>query len=445
MKSQAETSLYLQIAEEMAEAIKLGSLLAGHKLPSIRKTAGNRGISINTVLAAYRQLEDRGLVEVRPQSGYYVRAKLAEVQKSQMVKSTAVASPKTEVLDLLDIAFAAQQNPAFTNISLACPRGGDFYPAKKLAQILNKLLKDKPNMIESYALPPGSSRLRQQIARRALDMGMRLDADSIILTHGCMEALQLVLRTVTKAGDCVGLESPTYYYLLPLLASLGLKTVEIPTDPQRGISLEAVEMLLLEKKIDVLLVMLSIQNPLGCSMTVPDKKRLADLVNKYQIPLIEDGIYAELFFSGSQPPSVKSFDANGWVIFCTSFTKTLAPDFRVGWMSGGRFNEQLRRIKAVSSMTESAVLTETLAIFLETGGYDHHLRLLRRRYKHQVEEARGLVERYFPDGTKATMPSGGFVFWVELPEQVDSMALFQAALSEQLDFRGAVFPQWTLP
>ena len=264
-----------------------------------------------------------------------------------------------------------------------------------------------------------------------MTLGMLLEPGDVVLTHGCMEALQLALRVTTKPGDCVGLESPTYFYLLPLLASLGLKALEIPTDPQLGLSLDALELLLNEKRLNAVIAMPTVQNPLGCTMPLAAKKRLARLMNDHQVPLIEDGLYAEIQFGGALSPAVKAFDRDGWVLFCSSFTKTLAPDFRVGWICGGRFHEALRKLKAVSSMSESQLLSETLATFLESGGYDHHLRNLRKRYAAQVDEARALIARHFPRGTLATQLAGGFVFWSNFPG-VDSVALFHQLLEEQI-------------
>ncbi|WP_420888588.1 PLP-dependent aminotransferase family protein [Chromobacterium amazonense] len=261
---------------------------------------------------------------------------------------------------------------------------------------------------------------------------MTLQPDNIILTHGCMEALQLALRAVTRHGDAVGLESPTYFNLLPLLASLGLKAVEIPTDPQTGLSIDAVEVLLAEQRIQALVAMPNVHNPLGCCMPLDNKKRLAKLVNQYQVPLIEDALYAELQFADTLAPAVKAFDADGWVIVCASYTKTLAPDFRIGWMEGGRFDAALRKLKFASSVAQPAVLAETLGAFLESGGYDHHLRTLKRRYAAHVEKVRGLIARHFPAGTRATQPQGGFLIWLELPEGCDSVALFHAAMAEKI-------------
>jgi DNA-binding transcriptional MocR family regulator len=422
---------YLQLADTLAEAIRRGTLLPGSRLPSVRRCAQTHSVSINTVVAAYRTLEDRGLIEARPQSGFYVRSTLPALKMTSQ-PSGRIEPPADDVLALIDTVFAAQQNSAFTNISLACPQTADFYPGGKLGRMLSSQLRRQPNLIGQYALPPGSLRLRQQIARRAMTLGMLLEPGDITLTHGCMEALQLALRATTKPGDCIGLESPTYFYLLPLLASLGLKALEIPTDPQLGLSLDALELLLNERRLNAVIVMPTVQNPLGCTMPLAAKKRLARLMNDHQVPLIEDGLYAEIQFGSALSPAVKSFDREGWVLFCSSFTKTLAPDFRIGWISGGRFNEALRKLKAVSSMSESQLLSETLATFLESGGYDHHLRNLRKRYAAQVDEARALIAQHFPRGTRATQPAGGFVFWVEFPAGVDSVTLFHQLLEEQI-------------
>ena len=211
---------YLQLADTLAEAIRRGTLQPGDRLPSVRRCAQTHRVSINTVVSAYRTLEDRGLIEARPQSGFYVRSTLPAL-KMASAPSSRIEPPADDVLALIDTVFAAQQNPAFTNIALACPQTSDFYPGGKLGRMLSSQLRRQPGLIGQYPLPPGSLRLRQQIARRSMTLGMLLEPGDVVLTHGCMEALQLALRVTTKPGDCVGLESPTYFYLLPLLASPG--------------------------------------------------------------------------------------------------------------------------------------------------------------------------------------------------------------------------------
>lgn len=422
---------YRQLAAELAEAIDRGSLPAGARLPSVRVCAAQHALSLNTVTAAYRLLEDRGLIEARPQSGYYVRSSLPALQRPLRARPSGVRS-SGELDELMSVVLQCQQREDHVDLALACPRGEMFYPGAKLARLTAALLRRQPQLVGRYALPPGSLRLRTQIARRAKLLGMDLAADDILLTHGAMEALQLALRAVTRAGDTVGIESPSYFNLYPLLASLGLRALEIPTHPQHGLALDALELLLEEKRLQAIVAMPTVHNPLGCSMPLAAKRRLAELVNRHRVPLIEDALYAELQFVEPLQPTVKAFDSEGWVMVCASYTKTLAPDYRIGWLEAGRFAETVRKLKFSSTVAESLLLGETVGAFLESGGYDHHMRALRRRYAAQVDAVRGLIARHFPAGTRATQPAGGFLLWLELPASVDSLALFHAALAERI-------------
>lgn len=422
---------YRQLAAELAEAIDRGSLPAGARLPSVRACAAQHALSLNTVTAAYRLLEDRGLIEARPQSGYYVRSSLPALQRPLRARPSGVRA-SGELDELMSVVLQCQQREDHVDLALACPRGEMFYPGAKLARLTAALLRRQPQLVGRYALPPGSLRLRTQIARRAKLLGMDLAADDILLTHGAMEALQLALRAVTRAGDTVGIESPSYFNLYPLLASLGLRALEIPTHPQHGLALDALELLLEEKRLQAIVAMPTVHNPLGCSMPLAAKRRLAELVNRHRVPLIEDALYAELQFVEPLQPTVKAFDSEGWVMVCASYTKTLAPDYRIGWLEAGRFAETVRKLKFSSTVAESLLLGETVGEFLESGGYDHHMRALRRRYAAQVDAVRGLIARHFPAGTRATQPAGGFLLWLELPASVDSLALFHAALAERI-------------
>ncbi|MBT0721999.1 PLP-dependent aminotransferase family protein [Tatumella sp. TA1] len=422
---------YQQLADEFATLIHQGKIKAGQRLPAIRRVAQTHQVSVNTVLSAWQRLENRGLVEARPQSGFYVRSVLAEVAASAP-KQLKPRQLGREKMALIEAAFSAQRNPAYTNISLACPQHEDFFPTAKLAKISASLLRRKPDIISTYALPNNGEPLREQIAKRTLYSGLSISAEEIIITHGCSEAIQLALRVITSPGDCIGIESPTYFFLFPLLAELGLKAVEIPTDPRTGIKMDVLELMLKEKRISALLTIPTVHNPLGFTTSVADKKRLAHLAQQYKLPIIEDGIYSELQFQSPPSPAIKSFDKEGWVIYCTSFTKTLAPDFRIGWMMAGRFHEAVSRLKGLSTLGESALLTNTLAEFLANGGYDHHLRSLRRRYASNMDKVRDMISRYFPEGTQATRPTGGFVFWAELPGEINTVDLFEQLLNERI-------------
>ena len=429
MDSPVQTPLYQSFADELRGAMNDGRLPAGARLPSVREASRSRGLSINPVLAAYRHLEARGLVEARPQSGYFVRSRLAAPPPPRFAGRSAPArAAEAAVLNRIAAVVAAQSDPENVDLSLACPKGSDFYPGERLARHLADTMRRQPHLITDYALPPGPLRLRREIARHALALGVNMAADDVVLTNGCMEALQFALRTVTRPGDAVALESPTYFNLIPLCERLGLRTIEVPTHPGSGMSMDALEMLLAEKRVAAVVCMPNVHNPLGTSMPLEAKRRLAALANEYRVPVIEDALYAELQYATPLQPAVKAFDSDGWVILCASYSKTLAPGFRVGWMEAGRFQREVADLKFCSSVSQPAVVCEALGAFLESGAYEQHLRRLRRTYAGQIDRLRGLIDDAFPAGTRATEPTGGFLVWVELPEGCSAERLFDDAL-----------------
>ncbi|AUL99671.1 MAG TPA: PLP-dependent aminotransferase family protein [Pseudothauera hydrothermalis] len=425
-----QTPLYQAFADELRGAMADGRLPAGARLPSVREAARSRGLSINTVLAAYRHLEARGLVEARPQSGYFVRSRLPAPPAPRFAARPTPARPaKTAVLNRIATVIAAQSNANNVDLSLACPKGSDFYPGDKLARIIADTARRHPELLTDYALPPGSLRLRREIARHALDLGVSMTAEDVILTNGCMEALQFALRTVTRAGDAIAVESPTYFNLIPLAEALGLRTIEVPTDPGSGMSMDALELLLSERRVSAVVTMPNVHNPLGISMPQTAKRRLAALAAEYRVPVIEDALYAELQYAVPLQPAVKAFDRDGWVILCASYSKTLVPGIRAGWMEAGRFQREVADLKFCSSVAQPAVTCEALGVFLENGGYAQHMRRLRRTYAGQIDRLRGLIDQVFPAGTRATEPTGGFLVWVELPPGCDADRLFDEALA----------------
>jgi len=241
-----------------------------------------------------------------------------------------------------------------------------------------------------------------------------------------MEAINLCLRAVTRPGDLVALESPTYFGFLQILQSLGLRALEIPTHPRSGISLEALELALAEHPVRALLVMPNVSNPIGATMSDASKKRLVELLAQKSVPLIEDHIYADLHFGPISPKAAKAYDRSGNVMLCGSFSKTLSPGLKVGWIVPGRWRDALRMLKFVASGGQNELVELAVAELVESGGYERSLRSLRRRFESQVDAARGIIAEAFPRGTRVTRPSGGYILWLELPKSCDTVALFEA-------------------
>lgn len=424
-------TLYYQLAEELAQAISSGVLQTGEKLPSIRKLSSQRQVSLTTVMEAYRELEDRGYIEARPQSGFYVRAQrgfaMPELTQPPQKPSEVVIDP------LLQPAELARLHDIKVDFGLAI-LSPKLYPNVQLQRILAQVTRHEPELISDYGKPQGDLELRRQIARRSLAWGGHVDAEEVLITHGGLEALNLCLRAVTQPGDVVAIESPAYFGLLQILESFRLKALEIPTHPQTGISIEALELATRNGGVKACVLLPNFSNPLGSLMPDDNKRRLVEILSERNIPLIEDDIYGEFCYHGDRPRPAKAFDRTGNVMQIGSFTKVVAPSFRVGWVTTGRFQRKLEDLKFINTYSTSSPLQRAIAKFLESGGYDHHLRRLRRACADQVTSAVAAIQRFFPSDSRLHVPQGGYVLWVELNTAVDTLQLLQRALADGISF-----------
>jgi DNA-binding transcriptional MocR family regulator len=430
MKPVYETVLYESVARDISALVAAGTLLPGDRVPSVRHLSRQKRVSISTVLQAYQVLENQGVIEARPQSGYYVRPPL-RLAAEPAISNPPNAPKPVGVHELVSRVLAAGHDPRVVKLGAAFP-GPELMPAARLQRMLAATARRHPDALTTYAVPPGRIELRRQIARLALDWGCNFAADDVIVTTGCMEALNLCLRAVAKAGAIVALESPTYFGLLQIIESLGMRALEIPTHPRTGISLEALALACDREDVKACLVMSTVSNPLGSIMPDAAKKRLVQMCAKRGIPLIEDLVYGDIHFGTAAPRSLKAYDRHGTVMTCSSFSKTLAPGFRVGWTAPGRYRERVEQLKFVSSVGNPELLQLTVAEFLANGGYGRQLRSLRRALESRIEAARRAVFEHFPAGSRTTRPAGGFVLWVELPEGADSLALYDSAMDERI-------------
>lgn len=423
--------LYVELADSLQQLIEQGTLRAGHRIPSVRRMALQRGVSISTVLQAYTVLENRGYLEARPQSGYYVKPRLPfEIPEPRIARPMAKPA-YVSTSDLTADFLARASDPACLQLGAACP-DASLFPAQKLARLLGSVARNEPSLIGRYALNWAYEPLTREIARRYLQAGVALSHEEVVITVGCTEALNLALRAVTKPGDSIALETPAYFGILELIQSLNLRVLEIPTDSREGLSLDALREALASNDVKALFVMPSFQNPLGSCMPDEKKGKLYELLCTYDIPAIEDDIYGDIHFSEKRPKPLKAWDRDGRVMLCSSFGKTLAPGLRVGWIFPGRWLDKVRRLKFTNTLGTPVVLQKTIANFLRDGGYDHHLRSIRRAYQNQLHLFSQAILRNFPAGTRLSRPHGGFVLWAELPAKVDTLKLHTDALKQHI-------------
>ncbi|HSW07267.1 PLP-dependent aminotransferase family protein [Aquabacterium sp.] len=427
----AEPPLYLKLADRLSAAIASGALVPGGRLPSVRQCAREQSVSVSTVVQAYRHLEDARLIEARPKSGYFVAA--APLRKLQEPDTSA---PPTEsvAVDIGSLSERVMQlavDPAYISFGAACP-APELFPQERLRRAFSRAALRHRAQLCQYPLVPGEDSLRRAVARRALAMGCTLDPRDIVLTNGCNDAVGLCLQAVTKPGDIVALESPTSFGFLQVLEALHLRALEIPTHPRHGLSVDALSLALSTQPVRAVLAVPTLANPIGASMPLAERKRLAQLLAQHQVPLIEDAIYNDLAERDEHRRAVKSFDTEGLVMLCSSFSKTVAPGLRVGWVEAGRWTTPLRRLKTALSGGHTSITELVMADLLMQRGYEPQLRRLRQVLARHVDEARGLIGESFPRGTRVTDPQGGMMLWVELPPALDSLALFKACLDERI-------------
>ena len=435
----ADAFLYQQLADTISKQIDSGTLKPGDRLPSVRRVSRQRGVSVSTVLQAYRHLEACRLVEARPQSGYYVRPQVRLRPTMPPITAPPLACCEVRITELLRQVFETANDPAIVPLGAAIP-SATLLPTVPLGRELARVARRAEPESNTYLVPHGYTPLRREIARRSLDWGGSLAVDDVIITCGCLQALSLCLRAVARAGDTIAVESPAYFGVLQLIESLHMRALEIPTCPRDGLSVEALEAATKTHQIKACLVTPNFHNPLGSRMPEAEKRALVDLCARHEIPLIEDDLYGDLYFEPPRPTPLKAYDETGLVMHCSSFSKSLAPGYRIGWVAPGRFRADVVRVKLASTIATAAPLQMALAAFLQKNSYDRHLRRLRRVLADNLARMTQAVGEFFPEGTMATRPAGGFVLWVELPPEVDAVALHHAALERGISIApGPIF------
>lgn len=426
----ANQTLYEQVAERIQSLIREGTLAPGDRLPSVRKLKQQLSVSMSTVLEAYRLLEDRGFIVARPQSGYYVKTTVLALPGEP---SQSRPSPQVRSVDISLMLRLLHMNHAPKTIHLgAAIPGTQHFPLKTLNRLMGQVMRNDPVAVHSYSTVPGCEPLRREVAKRMLNAGCSIAPEQIIATAGATEAYYLALRTVTRPGDTVAIESPSYYAILEAMNSLGLNALELPTHPRDGISLDALRSALENQSVSACILVSNFSNPIGSCMSDRKKKALVELLNQYDIPLIEDDVYGELNFEGSRPKAIKAFDTEGRVIYCSSVSKTLSPGLRVGWCIPGRYQQQVEHTKVVVSHMTATAPQLTVAAFFANGGYDRHLRNLRRIYQQQMNRMLQAILSHFPAETRVTRPLGGHVLWVEIPGEFNALDLFEEAIHHHI-------------
>lgn len=429
MKMEKEIQ-YQKIAKAIASQIKNGVWKIGEKLPSLRTVSNENGVSLNTVIQAYYELEKDGYIISRPKSGYIVSYKPICLSIPATTQPSVKFEGK-EVVDLIADVYSSLEigDKSITRFSLGMPEDV-LLPIAKLNKELIRAMRSLPGNGTRYDETQGNIRLRKNVARFTYSWNGNLTEDDIVTTSGVTNGIVLALSVTTKRGDTIAVESPVYFGILQLANSLGLRVLELPTNPITGVDPDALRRVL--PQINACLLISNFNNPLGSCMPDEHKKAVVDMLAEYEVPLIEDDLYGDLFFGNSRPKPCKAFDKKGLVLWCGAVSKTLAPGYRVGWIAPGRYKNAIIRQKNIHLISTPALNQEAIANFMENDRYENHLRKLRHElHTNSIHFAHSIMN-YFPENTKVVTPQGGFMLWIELDNQIDTTKLYYRAMQKKI-------------
>lgn len=431
--------IYQDLADRLQALIREQVFAPGSRMPGVRQLSEQNRVSVSTAVNACRELERRGVLEARPRSGYFVQRPPAQREAPRPAaasKQPRVVTGQMRSLQMLQ----SVNNPDIVNLGAAVPNA-DFLPVTAIERALHRVLREqRRRCLGGYEFPPGAIELRNELAKRLVTLDCDITRDQVLITNSCQESVAIALKLLTKPGDIVAIESPTYYGLLQVIESLGLKALEIPTDPVDGISLPALTLALERWKVAACVVVANFSNPLGVCMSDERKQSLLNLLSAHRVPLVEDDIFGDLPLAGPRPRPIKSWDSEGLVYYCSSLSKTISAGLRVGWLVAGKQQERAEQLQFINTVSVSTTSQLAVAHFLKSGYYDRFLRQNRARYAQAIARMTDRVTQLFPAETRVSRPAGGFVLWVELPGNIDTALLMEQALAKGVSFApGALF------
>lgn len=445
MPSQAgadiSSMLYHRIADAIERSIDQGIFRAGERIPSVRQASQQHRISINTVVRAYLLLESRGVIESRPQSGFFVRPRLDFSATSSPVSTERLiamhdtaARSAPAVDDDIDVTSLVLGTLRAIQQDNAMPLGSPYpdtalLPSQRIAQYVGVQARRCGDSAMLDGLPPGHPALIRQLARRYVERGQPADPNEFIVTCGATEAVRLCLQAVARPGDAVVVESPCYYGMLETITHLGMRAIEIPSDASGSIDMALLREAIDTQTVAACVITANFPNPVGRQMPDDKKREIVELLTGRDIPIVENDEYSELHVGAHHPTSLKTYDTRGLVLHCGSFSRCLTHRHRIGWALPGRFRQQVEKLKFLSAITTPPSVQLAIAEYLQHDGYDHHLRRLRRRIVQNASIAMAAIRRCFPAGTRAHAPEGGYLMWIELPQGIDTLALYRSALA----------------
>lgn len=418
-----------QLAHTLRQLIEQGVWKPNQKLPSLREQVQVSGYSLMTVMNAYQELEAQGLVYSREKSGYYVSQNIIQTRLDSSQQRSLQAH--VEINSLVFQYLKSIQSPDLIPFGSAFPNEALLHQPK-LLQIMAQHARRKKSYTSIDSMPPGLLELQQIIARRYSLQGVATEVQDIVITSGGLDALNLSLQAVAQNGDYILLQHTIFYAAWQAAERLGLKVITLPQHPEYGFDLEQFEECLKNYPIKVCWLMLNSHNPIGFTVSDEIKQQIMRILEKYQVYLIEDDVYQELYYGTRKPVSMKSFDQQNLVLHCSSFSKTLGAGFRIGWIYNRQLSSKIQHLQLMSTISVSPLLQHALVEFLSTHHYEKHLRQLRLLLERYKKQFYNYLKRHLPQDCEVYYYPSGYFLWIKLPQNINSMQLYQDLLIQQI-------------
>jgi 2-aminoadipate transaminase len=439
LQPESHIPLYIQLRDQLRSLVHAGDLRPGDRIPASRELAQNLGVHRTTVANAYAELESEGLIQGHVGRGTFIRAN----------GNSLSLTPPPPVLPMgngtnglrWELLFADERSEEILSrltaeapenaLSFVLARPDEkFFPIEELQICAQTVLRREGSDILNLGASDGYGPLKAALLDLLRSEAIPAKQETLLITDGCQQALDLIAKAFVRAGDTVILENPTYPGASGVFQSVRARCLGVPVQTHAepgipmGMDLDALETTLSQNRVKLLVLTPDFQNPTGVSMPLDSRRRVLELAGRYQVPVVEDHIYSRLNVREEKIPSLKQLDRSNLVIHIDSFAKVAFPGLRVGWIvAPPAAIERLRIVKQMSDLHTDQLAQATLAEFLRRGLFQKHLTRMRKLYRERLLSLDESLRKLMPEGTRWTRPEGGMCLWLELPPGFDASEL----------------------
>jgi DNA-binding transcriptional MocR family regulator len=440
LQPESHIPLYIQLRDQLRSLVHAGDLRPGDRIPASRELAQILGVHRTTVANAYAELEAEGLIQGHVGRGTFIRSNGNGLKITPPPPPTLNGNGNGTGLRW-ELLFADERNEEIlTRLTAAAPENSlsfvmarpaeEFFPVEEMQTCCQAALKREGQEILNLGASDGYAPLKEALLELLHSDGIPAKDENLLITDGCQQALDLIAKAFVRSGDTVVLENPTYPGASAVFNGAHAHCVGVPVRTHAepgsalGIDLEVLESTLANNRVKLLILTPDFHNPTGTSMPLASRRRVLELAGRYQVPVVEDHIYARLHSRDERIPSLKHLDRSNLVIHIDSFAKVAFPGLRVGWIvAHPTAIERLRLVKQMTDLHTDQLAQASLAEFLKRGLFHKHLTRMRKIYTDRMNALDDALRKFMPESVCWVRPEGGMAFWVELPAGFDASEL----------------------